>query len=56
MTHVPKQERAWLTPSEAARKWEVTPRTIRRWAEDGLIPAYRTPSGQWRIVKETTAA
>jgi len=37
-----------LTTSDVARLYEVSPSTIRRWADQGLIPTVLTPSGQLR--------
>jgi phage terminase Nu1 subunit (DNA packaging protein) len=40
-----------------ARMFEVHPRTVRRWRERGLIPAYATPTGRIRYrVAEIVAA
>ena len=38
-----------LTAVEAAAILEVTDKTIRRWAEEGLIRHVRYPSGQLRF-------
>lgn len=47
-------EQPWITPEEAAKEEGVSPRTIRRWAEQNRIPATRTPGGRWRITVTTT--
>jgi len=38
-----------LTAIEAAERLRVSASTVRRWAQLGLIPAIRLPSGQVRI-------
>jgi excisionase family DNA binding protein len=38
----------WLTSTEAAAHLKVAPRTLVRWARNGLIPAHRL-SGTGRI-------
>lgn len=35
-----------LYPRAAARRFNVTTRTIHRWARQGLLPALKTPSGR----------
>lgn len=37
-----------LTSGEVAARFRVGPSTVRRWADTGLIPSLRTPSGQRR--------
>jgi len=43
----------WLTCSQAARRLNVEPSTIRAWIRDGLLPAVRTPGkngrGRFRV-------
>jgi excisionase family DNA binding protein len=34
---------------KAAERIGVSPETIRRWADEGLIPSWRTPKGTRRI-------
>jgi DNA-binding transcriptional MerR regulator len=34
-----------LTPGEAARRYKRTPETLRRWADEGLVPCGRTETG-----------
>jgi excisionase family DNA binding protein len=38
-----------LRPAEVAELFEVTPRTVRRWADAGLLPCFRTVGGQRRF-------
>lgn len=44
--------RAVLTTWEAGRYCQVSPFTIRRWVEEGKLPAYTTPGGHRRIRRE----
>ena len=37
-----------LTVSEAADFLGVSPASVRKWSDAGLLPAYRTPGGQRR--------
>jgi len=46
---MPSTEDRLVTPAEAAAYYQVDARTVRRWARHGLIPAQKTPGGQWRI-------
>lgn len=39
-------ERKLLTGIEAARYFEVSPATLRRWAKAGLVPCVRLPNGR----------
>jgi excisionase family DNA binding protein len=38
-----------LRPAEIAEFFEVTSRTIRRWADAGILPSFRTVGGQRRF-------
>src|SRR5674476_854144 len=38
--------RRWLRVAAAADLLEVSQHTLRRWADTGLVPSRRTPSGQ----------
>jgi excisionase family DNA binding protein len=38
-----------LSPSEAAAIVGVHEDTLKRWARDGKIRAFRTPGGHWRF-------
>lgn len=45
--HVPEDE--LVTSAEAARRLGISPRTLQRWAKDGLVePELRLPHGQLR--------
>ena len=41
----------WLTLSEAADELGVHPSTLRRWTDEGRVPARRTPGGHRRYAK-----
>jgi excisionase family DNA binding protein len=43
------QDQQWLTLSQAADALGVHPTTLRRWADNGDIPAYLTPGGHRRF-------
>ena len=38
-----------LTPALAAELFAVSPRTVRRWAESGTLPSFRTVGGHYRF-------
>lgn len=38
-----------LTVAQAAERLGVSPQTVRRWADEGLIPMARTPTGHRRF-------
>jgi excisionase family DNA binding protein len=38
-----------LRPAQVARMFGVTDITVNKWADDGLIPSFRTPGGQRRF-------
>ncbi len=48
-TTTPQQSRPSLTVSEAARLARVSADTIRRYADDGTLPHYRTPKNARRF-------
>lgn len=45
----PGDERAVMLPGEVAEVFDVTPKTIARWADAGVLPADRTPGGHRRF-------
>ena len=45
----PDEDSAWLTLSQAARFLDVHPTTLRRWANNGDLPAMVTPGGHRRF-------
>ncbi len=45
-----------LTTSEVARRLGVSLGTVRRWADHGHLPTYRTPGGQRRFSAEDVEA
>jgi excisionase family DNA binding protein len=38
-----------LSPAQAAELFAVTPRTVRRWADAGTLPVFRTVGGHRRF-------
>lgn len=40
---------AWLTTSAVALQCGVTPRTVRNWAQAGVLKGKRTPGGHYRF-------
>ncbi len=51
----PDDHNAWLTLSQAARFLDVHPTTLRRWANNGDIPAMVTPGGHRRFAASDLA-
>jgi len=50
---VPNDTRSSLIPSgEVARLFGVNVTTVARWADEGLLPHIKTPSGQRRFRRE----
>jgi excisionase family DNA binding protein len=43
-------EQALIRPAAVALRLDVSPSTVRRWVNDGLLPAVRLPGGQIRIL------
>jgi len=41
-----------LRSAEAAKLCSVTPRTLRNWANSGLVTAQRTPTGERRYRRD----
>jgi excisionase family DNA binding protein len=52
MTEADTSPESWLTISEAAELLGVHPSTLRRWTDDGDIPAMVTPGGHRRFAQE----
>lgn len=48
-------ERDFLTPGEVARLLHVSPKTISRWASQGLLPCLVTLGGHRRFRREDVA-
>ncbi len=44
------KKRSWIQPSDAARYFDVSPSTIRRWISDGKLRAAKLPTGHLRIL------
>ncbi len=49
-------EREYLTPGEVARALHVSPKTIIRWANDGMIPYMMTLGGHRRFLRKDIEA
>ena len=47
------EENAYLGAGEAARMLEVSPKTVSRWADKGLIPCVTTLGGHRRFLRST---
>ena len=45
-------ERRFLTASQVAALFEVSPSTVVRWAKDGKLPFLTTPGGRRRFPRE----
>lgn len=45
-----------LDVAQAARRWNVLPRTVRQWIYRGKIRAVKTPGGVWRIPESAVPA
>ncbi len=50
-----RRARNLLTPGQVADLFNVDPRTVNRWARDGLLNAVRTPGNHWRFSKDDVA-
>lgn len=49
------EDTRWLSLSEAARRLDVHPTTLRRWADEGQIPVMLTPGGHRRFAASDIA-
>lgn len=49
----PHASLAWCLPSQLASELGVHHATVLRWCHLREIPAWQTPSGHWRIARET---
>jgi DNA binding domain, excisionase family len=47
-----ERRRRWLTLSDVADMLGVHEGTVRRWADTGKLPSYRTPGGHRRFLSE----
>ncbi|MDQ3896538.1 MAG: helix-turn-helix domain-containing protein [Actinomycetota bacterium] len=47
------EQDAYLGAGEAARRLEVSPKTVSRWADKGLIPCVTTLGGHRRFRRST---
>ena len=47
-----QRKRRVIRPSEVAQRFEVSVVTVGKWADDGLIPSFRTPGGQRRFYED----
>ena len=45
------EDEAYLGPGEAARLLDVSPKTVSRWADKGLIPCVTTLGGHRRFLR-----
>lgn len=46
-------DRRWLTPAKAAVLYDVHPKSLARWANDGIVEVRRTPGGHRRYSAES---
>ena len=46
------KERNWLSLGLASSLLEISEATLRQWADNGLVRAYRTPGGHRRFARE----
>lgn len=49
-------EERLLTPGEVAAMFRVRPPAVARWADQGYLTAFRTPSGQRRYLESEVQA
>ena len=45
-------ENGILTTGDVAKMYNVAPKTVTRWAKEGLLPYFRTPGGNTRFRRE----
>lgn len=45
-----------MTPGEVASTFSVDRKTVSRWADEGLIPSFRTPGGHRRFPRPAIEA
>lgn len=45
------KEKKWLTLSDVAKTLGIHPSTVRSWADQGILPVYRTKGGHRRFLK-----
>lgn len=43
-------------PAEVGAHYRVSPRTAGNWARGGVLPAFKTPGGEWRFCRLDLAA
>lgn len=46
------EDAEWLTRHQVATKFQVSPLTIKRWGDDGVLTAYRVGEGTVRYSRE----
>jgi excisionase family DNA binding protein len=47
-----ESDRQVLRPAQVARRFQVSVVTVGKWADEGLIPSFRTPGGQRRFYQD----
>lgn len=45
----PRADTAWLTASQVAVRYGVTPQAVYKWIKAGRVRAEQTPGGSWRL-------
>ncbi len=48
----PPSDPGWLTPSQVAARYGVTPQAVYKWIRAGRVRAEQTPGGSWRLPAE----
>ncbi|WP_075928106.1 BldC family transcriptional regulator [Nocardiopsis sp. CNR-923] len=51
-TRLLPETRQTLTPAAVAALFRVSPTTVTRWADQGKVPAFRTPGGHRRFLRQ----